>query len=212
MTAWLLLATVLLIAANAFFVALEFSVITSRREKLEPLAAEGRVTGRLALKAVHELSIELAGAQLGVTMASLALGVVGEPTISRLLESVLEPLGLPHSVIRVIGFSVALALVSFLHLVLGEMVPKNIALAGPERILLALAIPNLLYTTPFRPIIVGLDKLANAGVRLFGIQPKSEFDTAHSAADLAAMLAESRDEGADPRVRARPALRGARLR
>ena len=198
MTGWYLLATLALLAANAFFVALEFSVITSRREKLEPIAAQGRLTGRLALKAVREVSIELAGAQLGVTMASLGLGVVGEPAISHLLESALDPLGLPHSLIRVVGFGVALLLVTFLHLVLGEMVPKNVALAGPERVLLALAVPNLLYTTPFRPVIVGLDRLANAGVRLFRIEPRSESDTAHSAADLAVMLAESRAEGLIP--------------
>lgn len=198
MTVWYLLATLALVAANAFFVALEFTVITSRREKLEPLVEQGRLTARLAIKAVHELSIELAGAQLGVTMASLGLGVVGEPSVSHLLESALDPLGLPQSAIRVIGFAVALILVSFLHLVLGEMVPKNVALAGPERVLMALSVPNLLYTTLFRPVIVGLDKLANAGVRLFGIEPKSEFDTAHSAAELAVMLAESQQEGLIP--------------
>lgn len=198
MTVWYLLATLALVAANAFFVALEFAVITSRREKLEPLVEQGRLTARLAIKAVHELSIELAGAQLGVTMASLGLGVVGEPSVSHLLESALDPLGLPHSAIRVVGFAVALVLVAFLHLVLGEMVPKNVALAGPERVLLALSVPNLLYTTLFRPVIVGLDKLANAGVRLSGIEPKSDFDTAHSAADLAVMLAESRQEGLIP--------------
>jgi CBS domain containing-hemolysin-like protein len=93
---------------------------------------------------------------------------------------------------------VALVLVSLLHLVLGEMVPKNIALAGPERVLMALAIPNVAYTTVLRPVIVGLDKLSNAGVRLFGIEPKSEFDEAHTAADLSVMLAESRSEGLIP--------------
>src|SRR4051794_8483608 len=152
----------------------------------------------MGLKAVHELSIQLAGAQLGVTMASLALGVVGEPAVSHVLEIVLDPLGLSETAVRVMGFVVALILVSFLHLVLGEMVPKNIALAGPERVLMALAIPNAAYTTVLRPVIVGLDKLSNAGVRLFGIEPKSEFDQAHTAADLSVMLAESRSEGLIP--------------
>ncbi len=193
-----LVVTILLVAANAFFVALEFAVITSRAEKLEPMVADGRVTARLALRAVHELSLELAGAQLGVTMASLGLGVVGEPAVSHVLELGLQPLGVPDGAVRVLGFAVALVLVSFLHLVLGEMVPKNVALAGPERVLLVLSVPNRAYTWLFRPVIVGLDHLANAGVRVFGIEPRSELDTAHDAADLAAMLAESRDEGLIP--------------
>lgn len=198
MTVLYLTATLALVAANAFFVAVEFACITSRPERLERLAGQGRLSARIALKAVHELSVQLAGAQLGVTMASLALGVVGEPTVSRLLESVLDPLGLPHTAIRVVGFAVALLLVSFLHLVLGEMVPKNIALAGPERVLMVLALPNAAYTTMLRPVIVGLDHLANLGVRAFGIEPRSELDTAHTAAELGMMLGESRDEGLIP--------------
>ncbi len=190
-----LLAAVALLLANAFFVAVEFAVITSRRERLEPLAAEGRRSAQVALGATRELSLQLAGAQLGITMASLGLGFVGEPAVADLLESALGGLHLPEAALHALAFAVALALVSFLHLVIGEMVPKNIAIAGPERTLLLLAIPNRLYVAVFRPVIRLLNALANGGVRLLGVEPRDELVAAHTAEELTAMLAASRDEG-----------------
>ncbi len=195
MSVWYLLAAFALLLANAFFVAVEFAVITSRRERLEPLAADGRRSAQLALGAMRELSLQLAGAQLGITMASLGLGFVGEPAVAKLLESALGPLSLPDGVLHPVAFTVALALVSFLHLVIGEMVPKNVAIAGPERTLLLLAIPNRLYVSLFRPVIRALNKLANGGVRLLGVEPKEELASAHSAEELSAMVAASREEG-----------------
>lgn len=195
MTGTYLLATMALLAANAFFVAVEFSLITSRHEKLEPLARDGRRSAQIGLRSMQELSMQLAGAQLGVTMASLGLGFVGEPAVSSLLESVLEPLGIPTTVVHVIGFGVALLAVSFLHLVLGEMVPKNVAVAGPERMLLWLALPNAAYVTVFRPVIWTLNHAANLGTRALGVEPQDELAKAHSAGEIGVMVASSKEEG-----------------
>lgn len=194
-----LLAMVLLLLANAFFVAVEFAVIAARRTKLATIASEGGVRARLAERASHHLSIELAGAQLGVTMSSLALGFVAEPVVSHLIESGLhEVVHLPEAVLRSIGFVVALVVVSLLHMIVGEMVPKNIALAEPERALMWLALPDRIYLFLFAPVVHVLNGLANAGTRIFGVQPTSEVDTVHSADELAHLLADSRSEGLIP--------------
>ncbi|MBV9953111.1 MAG: HlyC/CorC family transporter [Acidimicrobiia bacterium] len=195
MTGWYLAAAVVLLLANAFFVAIEFAFVTSRRERLEPLAAEGRRSATVALGSMRRLSLQLAGAQLGITMASLGLGFVAEPAVGHVLESWLGPIDLPDSVERGIAFAVALLVVTFLHLVIGEMVPKNLAIAGPERTVLALALPNRLYVTAFGPIIRFLDAVANRVVRLLGLDPKAELASAHTPEELAAILAQSRREG-----------------
>jgi CBS domain containing-hemolysin-like protein len=194
-TGWYLAAAVLLLLANAFFVAIEFAFVTSRRERLEPLAAEGRRSASVALGSMRHLSLQLAGAQLGITMASLGLGFVAEPAVAHVFESWLSPIELPESVERGIAFGVALLLVTFLHLVIGEMVPKNLAIAGPERTVLALALPNRLYVTAFGPVIRFLNAVANGAVRLMGLQPKDELASAHTPEELAVIVAQSRREG-----------------
>jgi CBS domain containing-hemolysin-like protein len=191
-----LIASVALLLANAFFVAVEFSLITARQTKLEPLAEQGGKRARLALSASHELSLELAGAQLGVTMASLGLGFVTEPLISGLIERTLD-LGhhLPSGLVHTLGFLIGLALVSVAHMVIGEMVPKNVAIADPERTLLWLALPNRAYMVVFRPIVRALNGMANLGVRAFGVEPRDELEAVHSAAELGQLVGASRDEG-----------------
>ena len=194
MTVWALVAAVALLLANAVFVAAEFAFIAARRTRLEQLAEDGDRRAAAALGTVRELNFTLSGAQLGITMASLALGAVGEPAVAGLLEA---PLGvfLPEAAVHGVAVVVALALVVFLHMVLGEMVPKNIAIAAPERSALLLALPMRAYTTVFRPAIRLLTALANAGLRLVGVEPRTELATAHTAEELAAMLAVSRREG-----------------
>jgi CBS domain containing-hemolysin-like protein len=116
--------------------------------------------------------------------------------VSTLVEDAVDAVvTVPEGALHTIGFVVALALVAFLHMVIGEMVPKNIAIAAPERTLLALALPNRAYVTVFGPLLRVLNAMANAGVRLFGIEPQDELATAASADELAAMLGASRDEG-----------------
>jgi CBS domain containing-hemolysin-like protein len=192
---WPLVGAALLLLANGFFVALEFAVIASRRTKLETLAEEGNARARAALGVVSELSLQLAGMQLGITMASLALGLVAEPATAHLLESALEPLGLPSGLVHSLAFVIGLSIVVLLHMVVGEMVPKNIAMADPERTLMWLAIPDRIYVGLFRPVIHALNLTANAGTRLLGVEPRDELATAHTADELAEMLGASRHEG-----------------
>jgi CBS domain containing-hemolysin-like protein len=191
-----LLVILALLLLNGFFVAVEFALIASRRTKLEAMAEQGSARARVAVRSMRNLNVQLAGAQLGITMASLVLGYVAEPAVAGLLEDGVGSLiTLPDRVLHTLSFVVALTIVAFLHMVIGEMVPKNVAIADPERTLLALALPNRAYVTLFGPILRGLNALSAAGVRLLGIEPRDDLATAASADELAAMLGASRDEG-----------------
>jgi CBS domain containing-hemolysin-like protein len=195
-TGILLVGGLLLLLANAFFVAVEFALIASRRTALEPMAERGDRRALRALAATQELNLQLAGSQLGITMASLGLGAVAEPALAGLIEAGVERIiDLPDGVLHGVGFAVALGIVVFLHLVIGEMVPKGLAIAAPERMLLRLAGANRVYVMLFRPAISGLNALANAGMRLVGVEPRDELVTAHTPDELARLLAESRREG-----------------
>ena len=187
--------SLLLLLANAFFVAVEFGLMTARRSRLEAMADAGSGSAKVALAQSYEISLQLAGAQLGVTMASLGLGAVAEPAVGHLVGDGLRAIGLPEGSVGTIEVIIALAIVVFLHMVVGEMVPKNLALAGPERTMTALAWPNRLYVLIFRPVIRLLNGLADLGARLFGIHAGPDAEAAHSPEDIAAMVASSREEG-----------------
>lgn len=183
----------LLILANGFFVAVEFALLASLRSRIEE--ESGKLRGDLALRSMGRLGTVLAGTQLGVTLASLALGSVAEPAADRFLESLLHRTGLPESVSDPLALVVALAIVVFFHLVIGEMVPKSLALTHPERTLLALSIPAAAFVWVFRPVIWALNRLAFLGSRLFGVEPADELRSTASAAELGLMIEESREEG-----------------
>lgn len=185
-TAWALVLAVALLVANGFFVAVEFAVVGSRRTRLEGLVEEGSRRARHALAATADLNTQLAGAQLGITMASLGLGAVAEPAVAGLLEGFLG-----HAAAVV----VALVVVVFLHLVVGEMVPKNIALTDPERSLLALVGLDRAYLWLFGPVIRVLNGVSGLGMRLLGVEPRDALAAGHTAEELAVMLAASREEG-----------------
>ncbi len=196
MNAGALIVTVLLLAGNAFFVAAEFALVASRRTKLEAMAEEGQRGAARALLSVRDLSMQLAGAQLGITICSLLLGYVAEPAIAHGLEKLFhDRFEIPESVSTTIGFAIGLSIVVFLHMVLGEMVPKNIAIAGPERTLLALDLPNRLYLKIFRPVIVLFNAIANGIIRLLGAEPADEISDRHTSDELADMVSASREEG-----------------
>ena len=145
---------------------------------------------------MRDLNLQLAGAQLGITMASLLLGFVAEPAVAGIIEDAVEAFfDVPSGVLHTISFVVALTIVAFLHMVIGEMVPKNVAIADPERTMLALAVPNRAYVTVFGPVLRVLNALSNAGVRALGVEPRDELATAASADELAMMLGASRDQG-----------------
>jgi CBS domain containing-hemolysin-like protein len=191
-----LVLTAVLLVLNGCFVAVEFALMASRRTKLEALAEHGNSRARVALGSMRRLNLQLSGVQLGITMASLVLGYVAEPAVSDLVEDGLDAVvELPSGLLHGLGFTIALLIVSFLHMVVGEMIPKNIAIAAPERTMLALAVPNHLYVVVLSPLLRMLTALANAGVRLLGVTPRDELATAASAEELAGMLGESRDEG-----------------
>jgi CBS domain containing-hemolysin-like protein len=187
---------VVLLLANGFFVAVEFAVLASRRTRLEPLAEQGNARARSALTAMRELNLQLAGAQLGITMASLVLGFVAEPALASALEDLLEPIiDLPDAALHTIGVVIGLTIVVFLHMVVGEMVPKNIAIAQPERTLLWLVVPNRLYLLVFKPAVKALNVMANALIRLCGVEPRDELATARTVDELAALVRISRAQG-----------------
>jgi CBS domain containing-hemolysin-like protein len=196
-TAWLLALAVVLLLANAFFVAVEFALVASRRTALEPLAEEGDRRARRALRFTTQLNTQLAGSQLGITMASLGLGAVAEPAVASLIESGIEAVAAdaPEGLVHGIGFAVALSIVVFAHMVVGEMVPKSIAITAPERTLLSLSALNRAYVVLFGPAIRVLNAMANGATRLLGVEPRDELFTAHTADELSRLLAESREGG-----------------
>jgi CBS domain containing-hemolysin-like protein len=190
-----LLLAILLIGVNAFFVAAEFSLISARRDRLEALAEQGRARAVTVIRAGQQLSSMLAGAQLGVTVASLLLGRIGESTVADLLGSLFALSGRDSALLHTLSFVIALALVVTLHVLLGEMVPKNIALAGPERTAMLLVPPYLVYVRAARPFIVFYNKCANAILRGLGVEPKDELAFTVSPVELNEMIVESVSQG-----------------
>ncbi|MBW3577183.1 MAG: hemolysin family protein [Actinobacteria bacterium] len=186
---------VLLLAANAFFVAAEIALLAARRTRVEELAAEGDRRAQLAAAALRELSITFSGAQLGITMASLGLGAVAEPAAARLLERALALTTIPAGLRPALAIVVGLSIVVFLHMVVGEMAPKNIALASAETVALRLAPAFRVFVVVFRPIITALNATANVLLRVVGVEPRDEMGLVHTPDEIALLLRESNREG-----------------
>ena len=187
--------TAVLLLANAFFVGAEFALISVRRSSIEPRARAGSRLAAITLSAMEHVSLMLAGAQLGVTGCSLGLGYLVEPAIAGALRDAFEAIGLPEAVVHPIAFAIALGLLGFLHVVLGEMVPKNIALAGPDRTALTLVPPLALIVRVFHPVIALLNWIARALLRLAGIELRDEVTSAFTRDEVAGLVEESRREG-----------------
>lgn len=185
----------LLILANAFFVGAEFALISARRDRLEALVEQGKRSAVTVIRAGENLSVMLAGAQLGITVCSIALGRVGEPAVAHLLGPAFEMFGVPDAVVHTVSFFVAITFVVILHVLLGEMVPKNVALAGPEKTAMLLVPPYLVWVKATRPVIVFYDWCARMIVRSFGVDPKTELENTVSTVELGEMIAESLSEG-----------------
>ena len=190
-----ILLAVALLVANGFFVAAEFALLSSRRARLEQLTAAGDRRAAEALAGIRELSLMLAAAQLGITMASLGLGAVAEPALAGAFERVLHSAPIPPALRHTIAFTAGLSIVVFLHMVVGEMAPKSWAISHPERSALSLARPFRAFALVFRPGIHALNTLANGVVRLCGVTPQNELAAAHSPADLVLLLKESAEHG-----------------
>jgi CBS domain containing-hemolysin-like protein len=195
MTAVSLLVLVVLLLGNAFFVAAEFALVSTRADQIEPRAEAGSARAVKTLAAMRNVSEMMAGAQLGITLCSLGLGAVGEPAIAHLIEVPLEAAHVPEGLLHPIALALALALVTVLHIVLGEMVPKNITLAGPDRAALVLGPPLAALVRLLRPFIWFFNTLANGFVRLFGVQPTDEVAASFDQAQIASMVVQSQREG-----------------
>lgn len=190
-----LLGALVLLILNGFFVGAEFALVAARRANIEAFARKGDRRAVVALQSLRELSLMLAGAQLGITMASLGLGALAEPAVAHLFEKALDSTALPAGLSHSLAFAIALTIVVFLHMVIGEMAPKNIAIALPEKTVLRVAIPFRFFMIVLKPFIHVMNNAANAGVRLFGIEPQDELTEVHSVEDIQALVARSAGEG-----------------
>ncbi|MFE1270696.1 hemolysin family protein [Streptomyces sp. NPDC058758] len=183
--------TVLLLVGSGFFVAAEFALVAAKRHRIEKAVADGRRGARAALAGMRELSLMLAGAQLGITLCTLGLGAISKPAISHELDPLLVELGLPEALSYGIAFAVAMVVVVFLHMVLGEMAPKSWAIARPERSAMLLAPPFRAVVRVVRPLIWLLNKVSNALVRMCRVQPRDELAAVHNREQLAHLVEES---------------------
>lgn len=172
MTDWLIpmIATMMIIALSAFFVIIEFSLLAARRHRLEESAESSR-TSRAALRSLNELTVMLAGAQLGITACTFALGAVSKPAVHHALTPVLISWSLPGWAADVVAYGLALLLMTFLHLVVGEMAPKSWAIAHPELSVRAVALPSRAFIWIFRPLLGRINQLANRLVAATGVEP-----------------------------------------
>ncbi len=187
--------TVVLLALNALFVGAEFALISARRTQLEPRVQAGSAAAQMALRAIESLTLVIAAAQLGITICSLGLGAVGEPAIAHLLEPAFEGLNVPHGLVHPISFVIAMTIVVFLHVVLGEMVPKNLALVGPERAALVLGPFMLAVVAILKPFVVVLNGAADLIIRALRVESKSEVASTFTHDEVAGLVEESRREG-----------------
>lgn len=189
MTIWYLVIAVGLLIANGFFVGAEFALLAARRTKLETMAAEGSTGAINAIKSIRELNFMLAGVQLGITMASLGLGYVGEPAVAHLLENAVgQFVELPSGLLHALSLIVALTIVVFLHMVIGEMAPKNMAISDPEKAAVRLAVPLRLYANAFRPFINLLNALSTWVTTRFGVEPTKERLSVFTVEEIGAMV------------------------
>lgn len=186
---------VILLISNAFFVGSEFAVIAARRAQIEPLAQEGNKAAKVTLKAMEQVSLMLATAQLGITVSSILILVVAEPSIQRLMMPLFGLIGVDYQTGYTLSFLVALVLVTYLHVVFGEMIPKNLAIAIPDRMSLILA--PMLYgvSVAFRPIVLSLNLISNVILRLLGVTPRDEANTAFTLDQVEDIVETSTREG-----------------
>src|SRR5215204_6507316 len=170
-------------------------MISARRDRLEALAEAGKHRATTVIRAGENLSLMLAGAQLGITVCSILLGRIGEPAIAHLLEKPFHAFGIPETLLHTVSFVIAITLVVVLHVLLGEMVPKNIAIAGPESTAMLLIPAYLIWMRIARPFIAFYNWCANITLRAMGVQVKDELDITVSTVELSEMIAESLAEG-----------------
>ncbi|MET8973473.1 hemolysin family protein [Streptomyces hydrogenans] len=187
-----LLLALLLVLANGFFVGAEFALVSVRRSQIEPL---GGARAKQVLYGLENLPRMMAAAQFGITVCSLTLGAVAEPTVAHLLEPVFHAVGVPAGLIHPLGYVIALAVVVFLHLVIGEMVPKNLAMAAPERTALWLAPALVGFARLCRPVTAALGACSALVLRAFKVEPKDEVEAVFTSAQLGRLVEDAGQAG-----------------
>lgn len=195
MTAVQLLIGFATLVVNAFFVGAEFALISVRRSQIEPYAEQGDRRARSVMWGLRHVSALMAAAQLGITLCTLVLGVVAEPAIAHLLEPLFHAVGVPEGAGHVVSFVIALTLATYLHMLLGEMVPKNIALAEPVRSALLLGPPLVTLSRALRPVIFTVNAFANTLLKLMRIETKDEVAATFSDTELARLVRDSSEAG-----------------
>ncbi|MFJ8694626.1 hemolysin family protein [Streptomyces roseolilacinus] len=192
MSALQLLFAALLVLANGFFVGAEFALVSVRRSQVEQL---GSKRARKVLHGLENLPQMMAAAQFGITVCSLTLGAVAEPTVAGLLEPVFHAVRLPEGLVHPLGYVIALAVVVFLHLVVGEMVPKNLAMAAPERTALWLSPALVGFARLCRPVTAALGACSGAVLRAFGVEPKDEVEAVFTSEQLNRLVGDAGQAG-----------------
>ncbi|ONI80668.1 hypothetical protein ALI22I_46280 [Saccharothrix sp. ALI-22-I] len=194
---WSLVISLFLLLANAFFVASEFALMAAKRHRLEEAAQTSRAA-RAALAGVRELSLMLAGAQLGITLCTLGLGALAKPAVADLVDPLFLAVGLPSGLSYAVSFAISLVLVVFLHMVVGEMAPKSWAISHPERSALLLAMPFRAFAHAVRWVLSGLNATTNALLLLLKVQPKNELTREHHPDDVRMLVRQSAEHGLIP--------------
>lgn len=184
-----------MLLGNAFFVGAEFGLVSARRSNVELEALDGSRAAKITLSAMDQVAIMLAAAQLGVTVCSLVLGAVAEPLIAHLLAEPFHNIGITEGLLHPISLLVALIITVYLHVVIGEMVPKNLALASPTKTALMLTPPLILFVKVSRPLVVALNAIASGILKLFGVKTKKEITSSFSRDEVAGFIKESHREG-----------------
>ena len=185
----------ILVFLNAFFVATEFAMVKVRKSRIETLVAEGDKSAMHTLTVVNDLNSYLSGCQLGITLASLGLGWVGEPALAHMLEPLFElfhmPAGLVHTVSFILGFSI----ITSFHIVLGELVPKSLAITSAEKIAMKTAYPLMLFYKVSYPVMWAFNNTTNLILKVFGVSQASEHDEAHTDQEIKLLVAQSYEQG-----------------
>lgn len=190
-----LVVTFVLLAINAFFVGAEFAVMGARRSRVEPLAEQGKKSAKTTLYALENVTLMLATCQLGITVCSVALGAISEPAIAHWIEGPLSYIGIPEGMVHPIAIVFALVLVVYLHVVLGEMVPKNLAVTTPEKVSYILVPPLVAISKILLPIVHSLNWFANRIISIFGFEPKDEVGAAFTVDEVASIVNASKKAG-----------------
>jgi magnesium and cobalt exporter, CNNM family len=193
MTVVLLIGVLVLVLVNAFFVAAEFSLVRARRSRLEQLG-ESDASARLALREIDEISEYLSACQLGITLASIGIGFLGEPAVAALIHPWLGG-ALSHGVALALSLTVAYVITTALHITIGEQVPKIVAIARAEAMARRIARPLHLFTTALRPFVLALNGASNAILRLLRVDPSVEFEEGSTPEDLRLLIAQSLEGG-----------------